>query len=97
MKLLQLPENYRCPAEVVKIANKLIAYIIQTDFLRKKAINGKKTSHCKLKSGNCSNHSKHLKKKPIGLHQVLANLDSSSHAIKMHHISSYQKTIRRNR
>ena len=41
MELLQLPENYRCPAEVVEIANKLIAHNSDR-FSEKNALKAKK-------------------------------------------------------
>ena len=44
MKLLQLPENYRCPAPVVKLANRLIANNLDRSFEKTKLTAHKKAS-----------------------------------------------------
>ena len=42
MTALQLPENYRCPPEVVEIANKLIGHNLSRDFSKSAQIANKK-------------------------------------------------------
>ena len=44
MAVLQLPENYRCPPEVIDAANRLIGYNLSHDYEKKALLASKKTS-----------------------------------------------------